>query len=105
MLLIDGIYYNPAFITCIQKETSLTTFLTKEEPSEWFCIYFSVPVIRSKQCTLHLNDGSFSSDSRNKVNFVPHLFPDKDPIDVWMLKVDQMEDVERIASYLQGFEQ
>ena len=102
MLLINGIYYNPAFITHIQKEVSLTnSILSEQEAPEWLCIYFSVPVKNSKQCTLMIRDSSCGEDYKDKVWLMPHLFPDKeDAVDVWLLKVDDAKDIKRVEKCL-----
>lgn len=101
MLLINGIYYNPAFITHIEKENNRLESPWKDKV-EWFCIYFSVPVKRSIQCTSLA--GLKTQDDDSQEWFIPHIFPDVKPDDVWVLKVEDAEDIARIEKYLASFE-
>ena len=103
MLLINGIYYNPAFITHIEKESNGIEY-PWEKRVEWFCVYFSVPVKRSIQCTSLAGLNINNTQDDNREWFIPHIFPDVKPDDVWVLKVEDAEDIARIEKYLASFE-
>ena len=102
MLLINGIYYNPAFITHVERENNKIEHPWRDR-IEWFCVYFSVPVKGSIQCT-SLAGLKALTDSDNQERFIPHIFPDVKPDDVWVLKVEGAEDIARIEKYLASFE-
>ena len=87
MLLINGIYYNPAFIT--QGED------LSDEEGELIALYFSVPVSNSLPCVA-LSDGKRTPVITLCVN---HNLSE-DEFDAWMIEVSRSEDIERVRKFL-----